>query len=259
MLKIEKTQVVGWEPALRGARNPMNSWAKSDSGDICSCRQKLEDGDSHLPYCLDGFEPRSNEVFIGPNDYDLCKRLIKAGSDHRKFLRMIVVYADITAPLYWWKEYDTYKVGTVANSTSTMHKIHSKPITVYDFSMEDMFVPVLEEEAFVRDIFDRTISDCEMFRQKYLEYKEKAKDKSLSEKERKVYADASQRFWRRLIQLLPSSYLQLRTVEMNYEVLHNMYHAREHHKLIEWHDFCDWVKSLPYSEFITGHWDEVAR
>lgn len=149
MLKIEKTLVNGWDPAIRGARNPMNSWAKSDSEWYINMN----------PLADKGYEFR-----IGPNDYDLCKRLIKAGSDHRKFLRMIVVYADITAPLYWWKEYDTYKVGTVANSTSTMHKIHSKPITVYDFSMEDMFVPVLEEEVFARDIFDRTISDCEMFR-----------------------------------------------------------------------------------------------
>ena len=141
MLKVDKTLVVGWEPAIRGMRNPLESWDRSDSGDRCSCKQELEDGDNHFPYCLEGYRHKKDEVIVGPNDLELMMKLCKAGSDHRKFMRMLIVYADITAPLYWWKEYDTYKVGTVANSCSTMHTIHKKEFTMDDFSHDKLFRP----------------------------------------------------------------------------------------------------------------------
>lgn len=204
MLKLERFSVMNFDNAIRGARNPMNSWARSDS---------FFDGDG-------------NFVF-GENDLDLAKRLCAAGSDHRKFIRMIFVSVDITAPLYWWKEFDTYKVGTVANSTSTMHKIHSK-----EFSREDFSVDKLDGASL--EVMDGLIAYMEDVRKKYVE----TKDKSL---------------WYDLIQLLPSSYNQMRTVTFNYENLRNMYFARRGHKLDEWHVFCDWVASLPYAkELILG-------
>lgn len=217
MIKIEKTKVVGWEHAIRGMRNPMNSWDKSDS---------------HFGYMYpDDYEP---QMMIGTNDLDLMKQLVKAGTDHRKFMRMIVVYADITAPIYWWKELDTYKVGTVANSCSTMHKIHSKPIELSDFSIDDFeFTNADDTVEFATDAFGRVISALEFLRQEFIETKDK-------------------KYWRFLIQLLPESYNQKRTVMLNYEVLANMYHSRKAHKLDEWREFCKWVETLPYSELITG-------
>ncbi len=199
MLKCERTSVMNFDNAIRGARNPLNSWAKLDSS----------------------FDENGDFVF-GENDLDLAKRLAKAGSDHRKFLRQIFVSVDITAPLYWWKEFDTYKVGTVANSTSTMHKIHSKP-----FSLEDFSVDKMNEKAL--NSINRTIAELEELRLEYLETKDKET-------------------WYSIIQLLPSSYNQMRTVTMNYENLISMYYARCAHKLSEWHVYCDWIKSLPYAE-----------
>ena len=198
MLKIEKTDVYGWEAAIRGMRNPMNSWDKSDSVFT------VEDD------------------FIGDNDIALMNKLRKAGTDHRKFMRMITVSFDITAPLYWWKEFDTYKVGTVANSCSTMHKIHDKEITLDDFSVDEIL-----------PIHQMVVEELNCARERFLETKDK-------------------KYWKRMIQLLPTSYNQKRTVQLNYEVLANMYHSRKNHKLDEWHDFCEWVESLPYSELITG-------
>lgn len=199
MIKLERTSVMNLENAMRGARNPMNSWGRMDSG-------YDEDGN----FCL------------GPNDLDLGRRLRKAGSDHRKFIRQIFVSVDITAPLYWWKEYDTYKVATVANSTSTMHKIHSKAFELDDFSHDHLTKDSLE---FMGVIIDR----LESIRQKFVAEKKKED-------------------WYDLIQLLPSSYNQMRTCTMNYETLVNIYFARRNHKLQEWHTFCHWIESLPYAK-----------
>ena len=224
MIAIEKTEVVGWEHAIRGMRNPLNSWDKSDSSNIAHCSA------GRLP-------------LIGPNDFDLMKILAKAGSSHRKYLRMITVYVDILAPLYWWKEFDTYKVGTVANSCSTMHKIHAKEFTLKDFSREHLdgeFVCAASgDETFSSwDVLYLTIKGLNYHRQKYLETNDK-------------------KYWWQMIQLLPSSYNQKRTVMLNYEVLANMYHDRKNHKLDEWHTFCEWIESLPYSELITGGKEDV--
>lgn len=200
MLKVERTSVMNLDNAIRGARNPMNSWAKSDSS----------------------YDGEGNYV-LGENDLDLATRLAKAGSDHRKFLRMIFVSVDITAPLYWWKEFDTYKVGTVANSCSTMHKIHAKPFEREDFSCDRM------DEGGLK-MLDAVIEYLEAERQKFCANKE------------------DRQSWHNMIQTLPSSYNQMRTVTMNYENLINMYYARHTHKLAEWHVFCDWIRSLPYAE-----------
>ena len=214
MIKLEKETVYGWEAAIRGMRNPMNSWDKSDS-----FKQTQKDiGEGLIEYCVSG---------IGPNDLDLMKRLVKAGPDHSKFMRMIGVFVDIVAPLYWWKEFDTYKVGTVANSCSTMHKIHSQEFTLDDFSHEHL----LPDEA--TEFMKHLINGLNFYRIKYLETRDK-------------------RYWWQMIQLLPSSYNQRRTVSLNYAVLANMYHARKEHKLDEWREFCKWIESLPYSELITG-------
>lgn len=233
MIKFERTEVFGFEHAIRGMRNPMNSWRKSDSG--------------HEMLYVDqnGDENYAADITIGPNDLDLMKRLRNAGTDHRKYLRMIVVYVDITAPLYWWKEFDTYKVGTVANSCSTMHKIYAKKFTLDDFSAEHLYSDEL-------DFFKELISHLNGARELYLESKKKED-------------------WWQMIQLLPSSYNQKRTVMLNYEVLANIYKSRKNHKLDEWAEtklvgdcpanmypnkftigFCDWIKTLPYSELITG-------
>ena len=250
MLKLENTEVVGWEHAIRGMRNPMNSWNKSDSEFIrdpdygCSGNCPCEDINGRCDCC-----------FIGPNDLDLMKQLRNAGTDHRKFMRMITVYVDITAPLYWWKEFDTYKVGAVANSCSTMHKIHEKEFTMEDFSHEHLddiwgyepevrdMAPTIEFETHTDkitnyvlgpdDILNLTIKMLNRCRDLYLKTKEKT-------------------YWWQMIQLLPSSYNQKRTVMLNYEVLANIYKSRRNHKLDEWKDFCKWIESLPYSELITG-------
>lgn len=236
MLKIENCEVLGWEHAIRGMRNPMNSWEKSDSIFI-------EDGEYH-DIC--GNSGPSDIQFsvpeIGENDYSLMKNLRNSGTDHRKFMRMITVYLDITAPLYWWKEFDTYKVGTVANSCSTMHKIHAKEFEESDFSVEHLFdaesegieFPIIygKEHSPIWSLHV-TIRMLNFYREKYL----KTKDK---------------KYWWQMIQLLPSSYNQKRTVMLNYEVLANIYKSRRHHKLDCWHTFCDWIEELPYSELITG-------
>ena len=219
MLKIENFEVIGWEHAIRGMRNPKNSWEKSDS----NFEDVFEDPENLHTYYMKSAE-------IGPKDLDLMTRLRDAGTDHRKFMRMIVVYVDITAPLYWWKEFDTYKIGTVANSCSTMHKIHTKRFEREDFSIEH-----LEncDEHHWMVCMDNVISALNVSREKYIETKDK-------------------KYWWQMIQLLPSSYNQRRTVMLNYEVLANIYKSRRNHKLDEWHTFCDWIKTLPYSELITG-------
>ena len=228
MLKIENTEVLGWEHAIRGMRNPMNSWEKSDSHSCGTCG----DCDICIDYdnCPYGYDYL--KTIIGPNDLDLMTRLRNAGTDHRKFMRMITVYLDITAPLYWWKEFDTYKVGTVANSCSTMHKIAAKEFTLEDFSTEHLYPEV-------REAFENTII-------KYLNEARKTYN-FLSDTPSKKDA------WWQMIQVLPTSYNQKRTVMLNYEVLANIYKSRRNHKLDEWHTLCDWIEELPYSELITGN------
>lgn len=239
MIKLENTEVIGWEAAIRGMRNPMNSWEKSDSELGCEevtgshrfCRE-CDDTIYIHDACSCG---RGNTpgFVLGLNDYDLMTRLRNAGTDHRKFMRMITVYVDITAPLYWWKEFDTYKVGTVANSCSTMHKIHAKRFEREDFSIEHL--DNCDEQHWMV-CMDNIISAMNVARDKYLETKDK-------------------KYWWQIIQLLPTSYNQKRTVMLNYEVLANMYKSRKNHKLDCWHTFCDWVESLPHSELITGKED----
>ena len=216
MIKITDTEVVGWEHAIRGMRNPLNSWDKSDSDWNFDC---IEDPDNFYTY------KTKDEYEIGPNDLGLMKRLRKAGPDHRKFMRMIVVYCDILAPLYWWKEFDTYKIATVANSCSTMHTIHKKEFTTEDFSNEH-----LDRESY--NLLEDIVANLNICRKRYLNSKNKDE-------------------WWQMIQLLPSSYNQKRTVMLNYEVLANMYKSRKDHKLDCWRTFCDWIKTLPYSELIT--------
>lgn len=229
MLKIENAEVLGWEHAIRGMRNPKNSWAKSDSGPKCPYEKEKCCGECQQNFC------------IGPNDKQLMMALHNAGTDHRKFMRMITVYLDITAPLYWWKEFDTYKVGTVANSCSTMHKIAEKEFTLENFSCEHLLSYWGEEKVNPTIIYpctpmqhlNQTIACLNVCRKKYLETKDK-------------------KYWWQMIQLLPSSYNQRRTVMLNYEVLANIYKSRRNHKLDEWHTFCDWIEGLPYSALITG-------
>ena len=233
MIKIENVDVVGWESAIRGMRNPMNSWHKSDSYYHC----EIEEGVESCEECQWCPNPNDKHLVVGENDLDLMKRLVKAGTDHRKFMRMIVVYVDITAPLYWWKEADTYKVGTVRNSCSTMHKIMGKEFTLDDFSHEHL---IPEAVSFLNDIID-CLNDV---RKAYLYYDEE-KDKLTVDIDKKG-------LWWNIIQLLPSSYNQKATLMLNYEVLANMYHSRKNHKLDEWREFCKWIETLPYSELITG-------
>ena len=255
MLKIENVEIHGWEPAIRGMRNPKNSWANSDSTNEENCDECIYYEDytvckhNHIHECLN--------FKAGPNDFNLMTTLRNAGTDHRKFMRMIVVYMDVTAPLYWWKEYDTYKVGTVANSCSTMHKIAEKEFTLDDFSCEHLFdeesLPPHKKRVNIdhckplaaidvngqccyytpKTFLKMTCRVLNHFRELYL----KTKDK---------------KYWWQMIQLLPSSYNQRRTIMLNYEVLANIYKSRRNHKLDEWHAFCDLIESLPYSELITG-------
>lgn len=239
MLKIEHTDVYGWEAAIRGMRNPMNSWKNSDSfhcTDILSCNTCIYDG---------GGDCRGNHrssFQIGLNDLDLMKKLVSAGTDHSKFMRMITVTCDITAPLYWWKEFDTYKVGTVRNSCSTMHKIHEKEFTLDDFSHEHLTLlhtsafPLGQGESI--DILKSTIKILNMYREHY---------------NRAIDSEWKKRYWWQMIQLLPSSYNQRATVQMNYQVLRNIYQARKNHKLDEWRDLCMWIENLPHSDLITGN------
>ena len=241
MIKIENWEVVGWEPAIRGMRNPKNSWEKSDSE---YCIDGCDDCDN-FSVCNTNFEPYFKRFWeedpgdtnyaIGPNDHKLMMNLASGGPVHAKYRRMITVYVDITAPLYWWKEFDTYKVGTVANSCSTMHKIHAKEFELDDFSHEHLTDYCEDGELCVDWIGDLEdlIGSLNFAREKFLETKDK-------------------KFWWQMIQLLPSSYNQKRTVMLNYEVLVGVYKWRKDHKLDEWHDFCKWIESLPYSELITG-------
>ena len=271
-MRFEHTEVMNFEGALRGMRNPLNSWNKSDSffGIVCEHEgvynadeiayawveaetKDLVESDRDIDEIRDELYDKKEEwlyanglrsmnydhhyyaSYIGPNDMSLAKRLIAGGTEHRKFLRQIMVSVDITAPLYWWKEFDTYKVGTTANSTSTMHKLASTPITLDCFEIDDLCLnlhtinnPPLSDES-IKNFVDATIAYLEALRQKYNETKDK-------------------RYWKELIRWLPNGWLQTRTVTMNYENLRSMYHQREHHKLTEWHSFCDWVKTLPYAE-----------
>ena len=235
MIKFENTDVLGWDHAIRGMRNPLNSWDRTDT-------------DYYKYYDTAGNFPPN----IGQNDYDLMKRLRNAGTDHRKFMRMITVYVDIVAPLFWWKEADTYKVGTVVNSCSTMHCIHKKEFTLDDFSTDHL----IDEGDASTDEYGRpyaprisnsvgllceTIRTMNYYRDKYINAR---KDEN------------KKQYWWQMIQLLPTSYNQKRTVMLNYEVLANIYKSRKDHKLDEWHEFCDWIKELPYSEFITGEYKE---
>ena len=219
MIKLENYEVLGWEHAIRGMRNPMNSWEKSDS---CWYPMEVADGVGWL---------------IGDNDHELMMKLASAGPVHGKFRRMITVYVDITAPLYWWKEFDTYKVGTVANSCSTMHKIHAKEFEFEDFSLEHLeCLPWGKGEYNFKASMYETIGDLNIARNLYLETKDK-------------------KYWWQMIQLLPTSYNQKRTVQLNYEVLAGIYQYRKNHKLDEWREFCEWIEQLPYSEIITGERD----
>ena len=226
MIKLENYEVVGWEHAIRGMRNPLNSWERSDSFfsyDYSSC---------------DRIGERYQHEDIGPNDHDLMMRLAHGGPVHAKYRRMITVYVDITAPLYWWKEFDTYKVGTVANSCSTMHKIHAKEFTREDFSFEHLFNDFSYD--YLTTLETNIVEGLNVARYWYL----KTKDK---------------KYWWQMIQLLPTSYNQKRTVMLNYEVLTNIYESRKNHKLDEWHVFCDWIESLPYSEIIIGPTNRIAE
>jgi hypothetical protein len=250
MIKIENVMTVGWEPAIRGARNPMNSWEKSDS---LFLNYYDEETNSIVAYDLSHntaeIDSWTNSIAwteagvkIGPNDLKLLTNLAKAGSDEAKFRRMIVVYLDVTAPMYWWKECDTYKVGTVRNSCSTMHKIHAKEFTLDDFSWEQLlnngndlfnyefgkgnYATQIQPLQFLTNFIIPSLNEC---RNLYL----KTKDK---------------KYWWQMIQLLPSSYNQRATFMLNYEVLANMYHARKNHKLDEWRTFCKWIETLPYAE-----------
>lgn len=251
MIKLENTEVMGWEHAIRGMRNPKNSWDKIDSFPAVDCGKcgkieregvcRREDRDCTGFYCFE----------VGPNDLTLMKKLVKAGTDHRKFMRMITVYVDITAPLYWWKEFDTYKVGTVANSCSTMHKIADKEFTLDDFSHEHLRSGWSEKDKngeFIIppgpiECLENTVIMLNRVRDSYLETCKKGSSSiGLSVKD----------IWWQMIQLLPSSYNQKRTVMLNYEVLANIYKSRKNHKLDEWVKLCKWIEGLPYSELITG-------
>lgn len=249
MIKFENTEVMGWEAAIRGMRNPMNSWEKGDS---------LFGRNLSIPYSQNNpvliLDSNGVETYIGDSDLDLMKRLRNAGTDHRKFMRMITVYVDITAPLYWWKEFDTYKVGTVANSCSTMHKIHEKEFTLEDFSTEHL---TMLSKARLED----TIKLINLYRDLYVHW-DNLDDNTKNALFVGVF-DGNKYYkkdaWWQMIQLLPSSYNQKRTVMLNYEVLANIYKSRKNHKLDEWHDFCDWIKTLPYSELITGDFEGYAK
>ena len=243
MLKLENAEVLGWEHAIRGMRNPMNSWEKSDShvgfGDVFCCDCGCKDMEPCGQNCID----------IGSNDHDLMMRLANGGPVHAKYRRMIAVYVDLTAPLYWWKEFDTYKVGTVANSCSTMHKIAAKEFALEDFSCEHLMDNAMADtfqQKSPLDILYATIDMLNLCRRKYLETKSKLMKNESARKE------LMKKYWWQMIQLLPSSYNQKRTVMLNYEVLTGIYPSRKNHKLDEWRELCKWIEGLPYSELIVG-------
>lgn len=226
-MRCENADVWGFKHAVRGMRNPLNSWAKGDSGYAIK-EYELHDGEEKITY-------DKSQFGIGPNDIGLMQKLIKGGPEHRKFMRQIMVSVDITAPLYWWKEFDTYKVGTTANSTSTMHKLTSKPITIEDFEMDDFTkikvfdMKPYQPDDYTDEIWDYLIDICETLRQRFVETKDK-------------------KYWKELIRILPEGYLQTRTVTMNYENLYSIVRQREGHKLTEWRQFIDWVHTLPYAD-----------
>ena len=250
MIKLENIVLPSadqWKAIIFGARNPLNSWDRSDS--FCVPAPDNCNGCHDYNKCSYIFEQdgESYRSSIGPNDLNLIIRLRNAGTDHRKFMRMITVYVDVIAPLYWWKEFDTYKVGTVANSCSTMHKIAAKEFTMEDFSCEHLYAEddidgmyystTAEEEFTSTDVLKVVIEALNNYREMYLSTKDK-------------------KYWWQMIQLLPSSYNQRRTVMLNYEVLANIYKSRRNHKLNEWHVFCDWIEGLPYGQLITGEFDK---
>lgn len=223
MLKVENLRTFNWESALHAMRNPMSSWAKSDSV----------------------FDENGNVVTLGANDWRLMKTLFRSGTEHRKYLRQIFVSMDITAPFYWWKDFDTYKVGVTADSCSTMHKLTSKPIVLDDFSIDNMdFEDEEDDDAITpKDYFINVVADCEQLRKKYLDYREKAK---LNPNKAEHYNSCAKKYWKTLVQLLPSAYNQKRTITMNYENVFNIIHQRQDHKLSEFHTLCDAFKTLPY-------------
>lgn len=232
MLKVENLRTFNWEGALRGMRNPMNSWTKSDST----------------------FDENGNIINVGENDLRLMKTLFKAGTEHRKYLRQIFVSMDITAPFYLWKDLNTYKIGVTSNSCSTMHKLTSKPITLDDFSIDNTeLIDDEEDEDSSKVFFLSVVTHCETYRQKYLTYKQKAK---LNPKKAKHYNSCAKRYWRKLVQLLPSSYNQKRTITMNYENVFNIIRQRQDHKLSEFHTLCDVLKTLPYVQELLSTLDE---
>lgn len=252
MIKLENYEVLGLGHAIRGMRNPMNSWAKSDSAycyEMASCASCpmyhcSPDGFEACGEPCSGIDKNGDKVFshliIGPNDHELMMKLAKGGPVHGKYKRMIAVYVDITAPLYWWKEFDTYKVGTVANSCSTMHKIHAKEFVLEDFSTDTI---ATMDSPYYLNVLSAVIEGLNCAREKYLEYKDgETQDEAVEAKAQ----------WRAMIELLPTSYNQKRTVMMNYEVLTNIYESRKNHKLDEWRELCKWIETLPYSELITG-------
>ena len=228
MIKLKNTDVYGFEAAIRGMRNPWNSWEKSDSA-MCEGADGFEDCTIHAAGVCPRHSDFRHDIFcVGKDDFALMKKLVSAGTDHSKFMRMINVTVDITAPMFWWSEYDTYKVGTVRNSCSKMHTIHIKPFDIDDFTHEgcDKIPAAIDTLMYV-------VGECEHLR--------------------KLYNDTEQKkYWRAIIELLPESFNMRATVQLNYAVLRNMYHARKNHPLDEWHDFCRWIETLPYSELITG-------
>ena len=273
MIKFENTEVMGWEAAIRGMRNPMNSWEKSDSFTCETCKHDIPGYDITMREECGGCCSWNNKyesdgtLKLGPNDLDLMRRLAAGGPVHAKYRRMITVYVDITAPLYWWKEFDTYKVGTVANSCSTMHKIHAKEFELDDFSHEHL--DGVSRDMFMQNDNDQPYFFCSFEDVLYIQIE-------ALNRARKLYLETKDKtYWWQMIQLLPSSYNQKRTVMMNYEVLTNIYKSRRNHKLDEWSEnhitvdgidlssgegvfgFCDWIKTLPYSELITGQFNET--
>ena len=242
MIKLENYEVVGWEHALRGMRNPKNSWDRSDSH---TCEFSC-DGCDNFTNCNNNVEPYYKRFWeggpvdcdfaIGSNDHELAMNLSKGGPVHAKYRRMIAVYVDITAPLYWWKEFDTYKVGTVANSCSTMHKIADKRFEMSDFSTEHLLPASYKALGFTV----KTLNECRDLYLGFDGFKDKYGEHDLKD------------YWWQMIQLLPTSYNQKRTIMLNYEVLANIYESRKNHKLDEWREFCKWIETLPYSELITG-------